>query len=180
MAPFWASFALFFGPLGLFLESGSGSKNSLCIQSTLVLEVHPYLFAFTLAKFGRERSLFSTVMELRCNWIKTRVHWYKRQTNKQIYQHKNSVNISLFLKIFIAYSELQNFSFFLCLICLLQIFLVFLFSFCGFFSIGRYLHFWQIKDIVWQTSGIIVSFYQIIFEDLLKWGHFQNFQTYFQ
>ena len=28
-AKFWASFALFLGPLGLFLESGSGSKTFL-------------------------------------------------------------------------------------------------------------------------------------------------------
>ena len=66
----------------------------------------------------RERSLFSTVMELRYNCIKTRVHWYKRQTNKQIYQHKElsqyfSFSENLHLVIF-AYSELQNFSFFLC------------------------------------------------------------------
>ena len=63
LATFSASFALFLGPLGLFFCSlgaivgvGVRFKNIfgtyLCSQSSLVLEVQPYIFAFTSAKFG--------------------------------------------------------------------------------------------------------------------------------
>ena len=69
---FFGPLGLFFGPLGLFLESGSGSKNIfgtyLCSQSPLVLEVQPYLFSFTSAKFGAFFALCSYL------WVWGQVH----------------------------------------------------------------------------------------------------------
>ena len=60
-----------FGSFGLFLGSGSDSKTIfgtyLCSQSTLVLEVQPYLFVFNLAKFGAFFALlgpFVAILEL--------------------------------------------------------------------------------------------------------------------
>ena len=51
---FWGPSELFVGLLGLFFWSRSGSKNFgtfLCRQSTLVLEILPYLFVYKSAKF---------------------------------------------------------------------------------------------------------------------------------
>ena len=60
-ANFGAVFALF-GPLGAIFGVGVRFKNIfgtyLCSQSTLVLEVQLYLFAFTSAKFGAFFALF--------------------------------------------------------------------------------------------------------------------------
>ena len=51
-----------FGPLGAIFGVEVRFKNIfgtyLCSQSTLVLEVQPYLFAFTSAKFGAFFALF--------------------------------------------------------------------------------------------------------------------------
>ena len=68
LVTFGASFVLFgtfmaiFGSFGLFLGSGSDSKTIfgtyLCSQSTLVLEVQTYPFAFISAKFGAFFALF--------------------------------------------------------------------------------------------------------------------------
>ena len=67
-ATFWASFALFLPFWAIFWSFravfgvGVRFKNIfgtyLCSQSTLVLEVQPYLFAFTSAKFGAFFALF--------------------------------------------------------------------------------------------------------------------------
>ena len=59
LAIFGAPFAVFC-PLGLFLGSGSCSKNfwNLCSQSTFVLEAQPHLFVFNSAKFWASFALF--------------------------------------------------------------------------------------------------------------------------
>ena len=55
-ALFWALRGYLFGTFGAFFGVRARLKNIfgtyLCCQSTLVLEVQPYLFVFNLAKFG--------------------------------------------------------------------------------------------------------------------------------
>ena len=48
----------FFWPFGVGVRFKNIFETYLCSQSTLVLEVQPYLFAFTLAKFGAFFALF--------------------------------------------------------------------------------------------------------------------------
>ena len=71
----------FFGPFGAIFWSfgaifgvGVRFKNIfgtyLCSQSTLVLEVQPYLFAFTLAKFGAFFALFGPFGAIFGFWVR--------------------------------------------------------------------------------------------------------------
>ena len=58
---FFGSFGAIFWSFGAILESVRFKNifgTYLCSQSTLVLEVQPYLFAFTSAKFGAFFALF--------------------------------------------------------------------------------------------------------------------------
>ena len=60
--PFFGPFGAVFWSFGAIFGVGVRFKNIfgayLCSQSTLVLEVQPYLFAFTSAKFGAVFALF--------------------------------------------------------------------------------------------------------------------------
>ena len=56
--PFWAIFWSFRAIFGVGVRFKNIFGTYLCSQSTLLLEVQPYLFAFTSAKFGAFFALF--------------------------------------------------------------------------------------------------------------------------